>query len=645
MNAFCLLLIFSFAGHLHAEVPEGEAVPVGMRLQAGDFPRRGARIARVRVTIQGRVVTPSHLPAQGAERGEVDYDGAVVLFEASRGQIDPWAKIKNGIATATLRDTAENVGGVWVRARFAHLIARAYVGDKNAARLRGRLFDADTEQPLAARVIVADSSGAVLQPGFGTEPGFVADGAFVIDIPPGQVTVSAVRDYTHLSPEPQVLHLAPKRDQSVALPFKAWADLRAHGWVAGDLFDNASPILHPPELEDSTFVPPIADDYTVARARELDWMALSTPVQDELLPTLRGKSIEHPWGKHWVLGATGIHDAEQPGFEVHARAQLDRGIVEYADLFGPSGNTSLAFDLLAGPAFDALNIAHPQARATWFALLNRGYRIAGTAFSTDGHFRTYTQVLGNLTPSKLTDAIAKGQNAITNGPLVSFSVFAAGPGDQLPAGRNRRATIRAWSAADAAAYLTHVELIRNAKVVQHWDLADHPRQIRISTTLEDSVDSWYLARCYGTDTSRVALTNPIFFETENFAPPQPVQAIIRGTLTDSSSVSRAVVQVLDPIGRTIFETETRDNTFQIWAPATSRIRVQAEGYEPASQRIFDHPDIQRIIREPIALPDLTALDKLTEQLQNLDMIFALKRKQSEKQPNEKGEREEVRGKR
>ena len=634
MNVFCLLLILLFAGHLHAEVLDGEResqVPVGMRLQAGDFPRRGARIARVRVTIQSGVATPSHRPAQAADRDEVDYDGAAVVFEASRGQIDPWAKIKNGVATATLRDTAENAGGVWVRARFAHLVARAYVGDKNAARLRGRLFDADTEQPLAARVIVADSSGAVLQPGFGGERGFVADGAFEIDLPPGKVTVSAVRDFTHLPPEPRVLNLVRGKERLVLLPFDPWADLRARGWVAGDLFDNAVPILHPRELEDSTFVPDLADDYTVARARELDWMALSAPVPDELLPTLRGKSIENPWGKYRVLGATEIQDAERPGFELHARARLDRGIVEYADLFGASGNASLAFDVLAGPAFDALNIAHPQARATWFALLNRGYRIAGTAFSTDGRFRTYTQVIGNVTPSKLTHAIANGQNAITNGPLIAFSVFAAGPGDQLPAGRKRRATIRAWSAADSAAYLTRIELIRNAEVIQSWDLDDQPRRLRISTTLEDSVDSWYLARCYGVDTSRVALTNPIFFETENAAPPQPVQAIIRGTIAtaDSTSASRAIVKVLNPTGGMVFETETRDHTFQVWVPATSRIRVEAEGYEPASQRIFDHPDIQRIIREPLDLPDLTTLDKLTEQLQNLTMTFALKRQQSE----------------
>ena len=582
------------------------SMPAGLQLEATDFSLRGPRVAKVRVTLQDSVVM--NRTAQAAGQNRAGYDGAAVIFQASRGQIDPWARVKNGTATARLRDADDHVGGVWVRARFAHLVARAYVGDQNAARLRGRLFDADTGHPMSGQIIVADSLGSVLQTGFGTERGFVADSAFVIDIPPGNVTVSARRDFTHQPPAPRVLHLVRGEEHLVLLPFEPWADLRARGWVSGD-FVRGTP--------------------TAARARGLDWAALPAHVNGDLIPTLRGKFVESRWGKQWVLGTTGIFGPETPGFDVHARAHLDRGIVGYIDLLGTSGSTSLAFDVLAGPTFDALNVAHPNARAAWFALLNRGYRIAGTAFLTDRRFRTYTQVPGDLTADRLMRAIANGQNTITNGPLIAFSVFAAGPGDQLPAGRKRRATIRAWAAADPDAYLTRIELIRNAEVIQSWDLDDQPRQYRISTTLEDSVKCWYLARCYGADTSHVALTNPIFFQTKNFVPPQPVQAVVRGTIegADGSSVSRAVVKVIDPIGRTVLETETRDNTFQIWVPATSRIRVEAEGYEATSQRIFDHPDIQRIIREPVDLPDLTALDKLTEQLQALDMVFALKRQQ------------------
>lgn len=581
---------------LHKIAPR---MPLGLQLKATDFPISGARVSRVRVTIQDSIVALPHQVQVTEQDSVISYSGAVVIFEASRGQITPWAQIKNGTATAILRDADENVGGVYVRARLAHLSTRAYVGDKKATRLRGRLFNADTGQPLWGRVIVADSLGTVLQTGF-AESGFVADSAFAIDVPPQTITISAMRGFAHLPPEPQVLHLLAGQEHIVELPFEPWADLQARGWVAGDLLNSTA---------------------NNARARGLDWAALPVNVNRKSILTLPGKYVETRGGKQWVLGTTGL--PEKAGFEVHAQARLDRGISGYTDILG----TSL-FDILAGPAFDALDVAHPDVRAIWFALLNRGYRIAGTAFSAK-HFRTYTQVPGDLTADRLMRAIASGQNMITNGPLISLSVFAAGPGDQLPAGHKRRATIHAWATAKSDAYLTRIELIRNAQIIQSWDLKKKPRKYRISIALEDSVNCWYLARCYGVDTSRVALTNPIYFETKNFAPPQPVQAIVRGKIemADTSSVPKAVVRAVDPTGRTVLQTEAPRGTFQIWVPVTSQIHVEAKGYETLPQRIFDHRDIQRLLQTPINLPELNALDKLTEQLQAIDMVFVLKHSQ------------------
>ena len=573
-------------------------MPLGLQLKATDFPTQGARVSRVHVTIQNSAGARPHQEQVTQQDSVISHDGAVVIFEASRGQITPWAKIKNGTATAILRDTDENMGGIYVRTRLAHLSARAYVGDKKAVRLHGRLFNADTEQPLWGRVIVTDSQGTILQTGF-AERGFIADSAFAIDLPPQTITISAMRGFAHLPPEPQVLHLVPGHEHMVELPFKPWGDLQTRGWVTGNFLNSTT---------------------IDARARGLDWVALPEKVNGNSILALPGKNIKTHGGKQWILGTTGLFTPEKAGFEVHAQTRLDRGITGYTDILG----TAL-FDIPAGPAFDALNIAHPHARAIWFALLNRGYRIAGTAFS-DEHFRTYTQVPGDLTADRLIRAIASGQNMITNGPLISLSVFAAGPGDQLPAGRKRRATIHAWAAAKSDAYLTRIELIRNARVIQSWDLKKHPQKYRISTTLEDTVNCWYLARCYGADTSRVALTNPIYFETKNFAPPQPVQAIVQGKIemSDNSPVPQAVVRAVDPIGRTVLETAVPRGTFQIWVPATSEIHIETKGYETPPQRIFDHRDIQRLLQTPANLPELNALDKLTEQLQAIDMVFILK---------------------
>jgi hypothetical protein len=319
-----------------------------------------------------------------------------------------------------------------------------------------------------------------------------------------------------------------------------------------------------------------------------------------------------------VLGVRGQKNTRAPGFEIQAQVHRDRGIVGYA--YGANHTIlGLVFDVLAGPTFDALNIMSEQgtrAQDVWFALLNRGYRIAGTAFF--GDFRTYTQVAGELTANRLIRAIADGQNMMTNGPLLLFSVFAAGPGSELPVGRKRRATIRAWAAADSGAYLTRIELIRNAEVIQSWDLEEQTRKHRITVALEDSVNCWYVARCYGTDSTQVALTNPIFFKTEDFAPPEPVQAVVRGVIetADSSTVPNVAVRVIDPLGKVVLETVARDGTIQ----------VQARGFQVAEQRIFDHKGIQDILHNTsLAMFEMDALDALAEQLQAVEMVFVLNR--------------------
>ena len=98
-------------------------------------------------------------------------------------------------------------------------------------------------------------------------------------------------------------------------------------------------------------------------------------------------------------------------------------------------------------------------------------------------------------------------------------------------------------------------------------------------------------------------------------------------MADSSSVPKAVVRAVDPIGRTVLQTVARNGTFQIWVPATSQIHIEVTGYETLPQRIFDHRDIQRLLQTPVNLSEPNALDKLAEQLQAIDMVFVLKRSQ------------------
>ena len=57
-------------------------------------------------------------------------------------------------------------------------------------------------------------------------------------------------------------------------------------------------------------------------------------------------------------------------------------------------------------------------------------------------------------------------------------------------------------------------------------------------------------------------------------------------MADSSSVPKAIVRAVDPIGRTVLQTAAPRGTFQIWVPATSQIHIEAKGYETRPQRIL-----------------------------------------------------------
>ena len=103
---------------------------------------------------------------------------------------------------------------------------------------------------------------------------------------------------------------------------------------------------------------------------------------------------------------------------------------------------------------------------------------------------------------------------------------------------------------------------------------------------------------------------------------------MRGVIetADSSTVPNVAVRVIDPLGKVVLETVARDGTFQVWAPATSQIQVQARGFQVAEQRIFDHKGIQDILHNTsLAMFEMDALDALAEQLQAVEMVFVLNR--------------------
>lgn len=590
-------------------------------------------------------------------------DGTVVTFETNRGKIESWSRTQNGVATVVIQFEKKDIGGGQISAKAVGVEDMVSIGDTRAARLKGRIFDYETGQPLAAVVRVLMDNGSVLNQKYTKDPGFFADGTFEVLVPPGRLEVSTHRGFEYSPPEPQIFELDSGDVEEVLLPYRRWVDMAALGWYGGDPFI-------PLYRNDRIFRTDISDIALAARVQGLHYALVtyhggtdkridpSSYLNAEVGRVTTkifqmGWNLAWPdgvWGRQWfmnVQNTVGL-EGEMPGFEAHARIHDRQGIVSYTRLFQPKEIAGgLIFDTLAGPTYDAIDLMSSDSneidtRRVWYMLLNQGYRIAGTASSgatldvpntwMPGRFRVYTQVEGEVTLGKLSRAIGEGRNFVTSGPLINFSVYAAGPGSVLSSGGRRRVMISAWASADPEEYLTRVELIRNGEVFKKWNVEDNQRTFQVVAALQDTSDCWYISSCFGSDSTQLAVTNPIYFQREGISPQGPVLAIVRGTIQDQEREVglNAKVEVLDPLGKVSFETVALGGEFQLWISPTSRIRVSHAGYESKTQSVFLDSEIADLILDVCkgnsrALYTWDTYEEVIQKLKQITLNFQLNR--------------------
>jgi len=572
-------------------------------------------------------------------------DGTVVVLDTDAGHIPRWLTTQKGVVEFLLEagDTIAGGGKVW--GQSGDISAQYVLGDVLAGRIVGRLFDAETQQDQFGFVVVQDSlKQVVLRQAY--------HGVFEVFVPSGRWWITAQAGPTKIVPAGQAIDVVAGDSVVVDLPIQSWIDLKTRGWLAGDVN------LRGVSGQMNRLVS-MRDVVLSARAAGLDWALFTNYLDATLRPyrledetlmhtnfyTYLGRFFQTPLGDVWTMGASSQQADDVLGAQV--LAHKDRGLVGHTRLFTPKRHASgVVFDVLSGPTFDCLDVMSEKAddvpaQKMWFDLLNRGYRIAATASSgavldgddniLPGKFRTYVRLDGDATLGRLAQALSQGHSFMSSGPVLLFSVFAAGPGSDLPVGRKRRATLQAW-AGGGDDYLTRIELIRNGEVMETWHLDDHPRTHKLAVTLQDTVGCWYVAKCYGVDQTQVALTNPIYFRAPDYQPPEPVQAVVRGDIqmADGKPIIEAQVLVKDPLGQVILQTTARNGQFRLWAPPTSLVEVQAKGYGVRRQRIVDNPhlvgllnELKRVDSPPDTLSATTTFERIAASLKNIEMRFVL----------------------
>ena len=306
----------------------------------------------------------------------------------------------------------------------------------------------------------------------------------------------------------------------------------------------------------------------------------------------------------------------------------------------------LPFDTVCGPTYDAIDILMPpqevranqEALKLWFLLLNHGYRIAASGSSdatfdrpgggVPGKVRMYTHLDGGVEMPRVAAAIRAGQSFVTTGPLLVLEIGGRGSGSvlTLPASA-QKGTIRAW-----ADRLTRVELIRNGIVARTFDAAAGKSEFTAEFDISETGPAWYIARCYGTDATQVAFTNPVWFEPDGWQPPQPARAHVDVTVVDSNGKALdGDCETIRMVGKeAVVESQTRFRAgkLSLDAPGTARLRVRVPGYKTATQSILmDYPPLRDLTvnLRPGQLTDWSTFEQIRDRLHHVSLQFHMER--------------------
>jgi hypothetical protein len=311
----------------------------------------------------------------------------------------------------------------------------------------------------------------------------------------------------------------------------------------------------------------------------------------------------------------------------------------------------LPFDTIAGPTYDTIDIlmqtreheVNRMGQQLWFMLLNKGYRIPGTASSDatfdnpgralPGAVRVYTHLEGSFSIPALVRAMKAGRNFVTSGPLLTISFGSLGPGSIIPISTRKTGYLRvqAWPSGHSSEYLKAVEIIRNGEVFKRFDFDSRDSEFLVDLPIEETATAWYIARCQGSTENEIAITNPIYFEGPDYQAPIPEPATVIVEIRDAQTKAPLAgrYEIVKMTGRTPSvksSGEIRDGQGKVQMAATARLRVQSPGYSPQIKSVFLD---QENLLDPILnyhaeqLLDWNTYETIRTQLRNSRLSFDL----------------------
>ncbi|MBK8250262.1 MAG: CehA/McbA family metallohydrolase [Gemmatimonadetes bacterium] len=397
-----------------------------------------------------------------------------------------------------------------------------------------------------ARLHVADASGHPLIPDVGMvrfdgqngRPFFYGAGSIELEVPAGEVRVTATRGLASVPALATGVVRAGETTRLVAAPQRLWEPQGA-GWFSGDhhfhlnyggQFDLAPQDLVLPMMGEDLDVgtPMLANLHNrYENQDQWNWSSLGARPMIAFAQEVRSHFLGHVglintrdlvWPWTWGPGYESYGRDDRSNAEPLAagRAQGGMGIYVHpvAGQSAPFADNALASipiglvpDAVMG-AFDLLELVCLWSNTVgttelWYRLLNAGLDImpsGGTDVMTDlhrtmalGSTRVYVRPQGAMTWASYLAALKAGRSFVTTGPLLEFSANGAGPGEVIAAGGNVdvRLTVHSSMPVDSIA------IVVNGRTVATEPAPKAPFSRSFRRTVRVPSGGWVAARVVG----------------------------------------------------------------------------------------------------------------------------------------------------
>jgi hypothetical protein len=418
------------------------------------------------------------------------------------------------------------------------------------------LRDADTRDPVHARIHVRDRSGDYWPPqghakkvaeGWREDIGgdVIVDGRiyayvtpeFTLQLPEGSYEMDVVRG-TEYVPQHLQFSVSAAEVPTLEVALERWIHMAGRGWYSGDTHTH---FLSPhaarleAEGEDLNVINVLLSSGGNYFSNIADFTGGPDPVSDEdnivyvteetrhdflgHTVLLNLKHLLYPFG--WGEPNTGVHGGYDFPTMAHQadRAHAQGGVVAWAHMPFPNGELPIDAALDKIDALEAVVFGNPLREHApwnhrwewtpppvsplklWYALLNVGFDLPGLG-STDkmwnsqvpGSVRTYVQIDGPLTYQKWVDGIKAGRTFISSNAMIDFSVGGKLPGATIE--RDGAGVLPYRARVDSRLPVDRIEILVNGEVVATQENTARAGHLSLEGTVEMGESSWIAARAW-----------------------------------------------------------------------------------------------------------------------------------------------------